>query len=129
MFACFTDAFNGFTDFDPSQQAISTRAECDSLLKFDRCIKSYIFETTKERIVQCTLEEKDTTLAILRGMFVFDLDEASKEDATHMAACKSSRDQWSQTDYELQQKKLRAYDNAARFTESISSGFQGEYIA
>lgn len=110
--------------FDLARQSISTQDECNALHKFDRCIKRFIFEEAGHN---CTLEEKETSLEILRGMFVFDLSqggEKENEAAAQIAKCRSTRDLWSQSNYASVQKVLRENDNAFRYTETLRSGYQ-----
>lgn len=124
VYQCFFDHF-GALQFDLSRQSISNEDHCYALHRFDRCIKRFIFEEASHN---CTLEEKETSLEILRGMFVFELpqgDEKENEDTdVQMAKCKATRDLWSQSNYASVKKVLREKDNAFRYTETLRSGYQ-----
>lgn len=108
--------------FDLARQSISSEDECNALHRFDRCIKRFIYEEAGHN---CTLEEKETSLEILRGMFVFELPPRDEnEDALQIAKCRTTRDLWSQSNYASVQKVLRENDNAFRYTETLRRGYQ-----
>lgn len=126
VYKCFNDSFEKI-EFDLGRQVITTRAHCEALWSFDRCAKRWIFETISPNAANCTLEEKETSLEILRGMFIFDLSNSIADEDAQLTQCKSIRDQWSQSKYTVAQKKMHQFDAAFRMTETLRSAYQRRF--
>lgn len=123
-------------DFDLGRRPIRTLIECDQTIRFERCLKSAIFNQSKAIVIynydeakapsfladNCNLEERENSLEVLRGMFRFEI--AAREDS---ANCHTTRDHWAQSNFAMEQKQLLAEDSASRMTDTLKWAYQCEW--